>query len=213
MDPFHVLGVEPTASIEEIETRYRLLLREYHPDMHQGEGPEALALAEQMTRRLNDAIARIRAGEVDELDRLGGEWSRPSSRGWYGDRSGGFAGFASPRAGEDWFAPPREDEDERRGPVPCPFCGAGYERLDDFQVHLERYHRFRNATAKPPRRGGFLDTIGKVRYVPVWLVLMVAVGLWISLGFWWFVAGESFLALVLWAQTSKRFKNRRLWDL
>jgi hypothetical protein len=40
------------------------------------------------------------------------------------------------------------------------------------------------------------------------LVLLVALGFWAMLGFYWFLGVLSFLALVLWTQTSRRFRNR-----
>ena len=62
MNPYQVLGVAPTASMDEIEAAYRQQLRAHHPDLHQGESPEALAEAEATTRSLNEAMALVRAG-------------------------------------------------------------------------------------------------------------------------------------------------------
>lgn len=176
-NPYEVLGVTPSASTAEIETRYRLLLREFHPDVHQHEGPEAILDAERMTRELNDAIARIRSGEAINT--------------------------AEPKP--PWQSPPSDPVDEA---VPCPFCGMGFVRLDSYESHLSYVHRMRTTISRPPVRGGFIDTLGKVRYVPAWLVTLVALVLWMAAGFFWFVGAEAFLALVLWAQTSKRFKGR-----
>ena len=47
MSPYEILGIRPTASRNEAEAAYRALLRECHPDLHLGAGPEALARAEQ----------------------------------------------------------------------------------------------------------------------------------------------------------------------
>src|SRR3954471_1381258 len=62
MNPYQVLGVAPTASMDEIEAAYRHQLRAHHPDLHQGESPAELPAAEDTTRSLNQAMALVRAG-------------------------------------------------------------------------------------------------------------------------------------------------------
>jgi len=61
MDPYAVLGLPATASLDEVEAAYRRQVRAWHPDLHQHEGPAAVREAEAHTRSLNDALARIRA--------------------------------------------------------------------------------------------------------------------------------------------------------
>lgn len=56
-DPYHVLGVEPNASDEEIKKAYRELARKYHPDNYQN-NPLA-DLAEEKMKEINEAYAEI----------------------------------------------------------------------------------------------------------------------------------------------------------
>ena len=99
MNPYRELGVHPTASIEEIEARYRLLMREHHPDFHQGEGADAMAEAERRTRNLNWAMDRIRQDRESESATPTWSWDD---------------------ADDDWPAPgdttERAHEESRRGP-------------------------------------------------------------------------------------------------
>jgi hypothetical protein len=66
-----ILGVSPTASIEDINQRYRQLVMQYHPDRVAGLGPELIEVAERQTRLINAALAEARearghvAGGVD----------------------------------------------------------------------------------------------------------------------------------------------------
>ncbi len=53
-----VLGISETASVDEIKGAWREGLKQYHPDRIQQAGPKLRALAEEETKRLNDAYAR-----------------------------------------------------------------------------------------------------------------------------------------------------------
>ena len=62
-DPYRVLGVDPSASDEEIKRVYRELARKYHPDNYQN-NPLA-DLAEEKMKEVNEAydtITRMRSG-------------------------------------------------------------------------------------------------------------------------------------------------------
>jgi hypothetical protein len=255
MDPYEELGVVPSASLAEIEARYRLLLREHHPDLHHHEGQEATEAAELATQRLNDAIAAIRVrwsedrtpterptyrssprppqssppSESADDDRIGDDdwwWSRsdvgrprgtPTGGPWPGEnpfwRPPDAPPTHDPETGEriraeqyDWIGEPIEHRPD--DPVPCPFCGRPYDRLDDYEYHLESIHHFRRTVAKPPRhRGAITRALGRLRYLPAWLLALLAFAIWIVLGFWAFVAMMTFLALVLYTQTSPHFRE------
>lgn len=61
--PCEVLGVEPDTPLPEARKRWRLLIRDAHPDraIARGLPPEAVRLAEARTRRLNEAWEKFRA--------------------------------------------------------------------------------------------------------------------------------------------------------
>lgn len=241
MNPYEVLGVGPATPIEEIEAAYRLRLREWHPDLHQAEGPEAVARAEDQTRKLNAAMARIREEfrdggpgawraydtprppGSDGGDRDGGDpadergWWETDYQRWYGydrrspfSRSGSPGGggtereWAPPHPNEDWFGTGQPDEI-----VPCPYCGATFDLLESFQAHLVADHQFRQTVYRAPRDWSFglLDLIGKVRFLPLWIIVPMAVLLMWVLPFWAWPISWGFVAVVLWAQTSRRFRR------
>ncbi|OUN07941.1 molecular chaperone DnaJ [Flavonifractor sp. An92] len=84
MDPYRVLGVDPSASDDEVKRAYRELARKYHPDNYQN-NPLA-DLAEEKMKEINaayEAITKERAG------RGSGSQSTYGSAGSY-QRSGGY---------------------------------------------------------------------------------------------------------------------------
>lgn len=63
-DPYDVLGVDPTASMEEVRSAWRKLVRETHPDqmMARGVPEEAIKLAERRMVAINRAWEEIQSG-------------------------------------------------------------------------------------------------------------------------------------------------------
>lgn len=59
-DAYALLGVEPTASWEEIVAAHRAMARRHHPDRAVARGPEAAAAAEERIRLVNAAYAELR---------------------------------------------------------------------------------------------------------------------------------------------------------
>lgn len=59
--PYVVLGLQPSATVEEVKKRYRKLVRDNHPDKHIAAGvpPEMIAVATQRLQRINEAYALI----------------------------------------------------------------------------------------------------------------------------------------------------------
>ncbi|MDE1901835.1 MAG: TerB family tellurite resistance protein [Alphaproteobacteria bacterium] len=65
VEAYAVLGVAESASVEEIKTAYRALIREHHPDklMAQGMPPEFVATATEKMKRINaayDTVGKLR---------------------------------------------------------------------------------------------------------------------------------------------------------
>lgn len=56
-----VLGVSRTASMEEIQTAYKSLIRQYHPDKVASLGEELRNLAEQKSKAINVAYKEAQA--------------------------------------------------------------------------------------------------------------------------------------------------------
>ena len=166
MNPYLVLGVAPTASMEEIEAAYRQQIRAHHPDLHQRDSAEELATAEATTRSLNEAMALVRAGwrplpgtaagfHYDERTWGSGQRGRSGSTGG-GTGDGGDHGqsaWNSSFAGDpdtDWFGNPLGPR--RAEAVDCPICGQVFRDPLKFRSHLQRSHHIAGAEgAKPPK--------------------------------------------------------------
>lgn len=61
-DPFKVLGIDRSASAEEVKRAYRDLAKKYHPDRHSD--PVAKELAEEKMAEINQAYDKIQSGQV-----------------------------------------------------------------------------------------------------------------------------------------------------
>lgn len=58
-EAYKVLGLQPSATDEEIERAYRRMISDYHPDKVAGSAEEIKALAEQRSRAINQAYERL----------------------------------------------------------------------------------------------------------------------------------------------------------
>lgn len=202
MDPYEVLGLTASASNEELEARYRVLLRRHHPDMHQGEGPQGVAQAEYATRLLNQAMTQIRRERDATTSSAAAGSARPRAERGPDPGPAGPTGPGAPGSGPDNRAharprSPSPDADPAAaaaaaGPAgpwwagpqkagsPCPFCGVHLADYDSYERHLQEAHRVRIET---PRRRGFSLSIsrgvGDALRVLAMLVSAVVV-LWLS---------------------------------
>ena len=190
-DPYQLLGVSYTASLDEIETTYRQQIREHHPDLHQSAGAEAVADAEQRTRTLNEAMAQIRLEAQGAASIPPGAW-----------RAG--LGMHPTAAGA--------------GPQPaiCPYCQESFALMKDFSTHLDAVHALRSrqfggSRAATGPAADAMNRVAKVRFIPAWLVAA-------TFFFAFFTAFRQpiiwmpimlLLLVVVWTQGSSSFKRRR----
>jgi uncharacterized membrane protein YkvA (DUF1232 family) len=57
--PFEILGIEPSATQDEIKSAYRKLANQYHPDKVAHLGEELQALADQRFKEIQDAYEQL----------------------------------------------------------------------------------------------------------------------------------------------------------
>ena len=89
LTPFEVLGVLPSASLEEVVTAFKIMAQIYHPDRFR-DSPEAVRVeAEYRMRSLNEAYASAKKGRLANQSgttnarhsRPTGMWDAGSSKG------------------------------------------------------------------------------------------------------------------------------------
>lgn len=82
-DPYHILGVTPSASDDEIKKAYRNLAKKYHPDVNNG-SPEA----ERRMKEVNEAYSTVMKMRREGTGGSGYGYSQnPGGYGAYGGQS------------------------------------------------------------------------------------------------------------------------------
>ena len=100
MDPYRVLGVEPSTPEEEITKAYRRLAKKYHPDLNPGDKS-----AEQRMREINAAYEQIKLGKTGgtSYERTDGSYGpKPRQQAGGGSQSGGAYRESDPFGGFDF---------------------------------------------------------------------------------------------------------------
>jgi hypothetical protein len=152
MDAHQVLGLEPTATLDDAEDAYRRLLRVHHPDLHQHDGPGALAAAELRTAAINAAIAHVR--RVSRTDPVG--------------PAGPWIGF-DPAA---WQNDPEDDHPL----VSCPLCDEWFATAGSLKAHAATAHEMRMHRARRSWRPPRLPSVPLVLFLPLNLLIALLAG-------------------------------------
>jgi len=191
VDPFELLGVAPTATIEEAEAAYHALLRVHHPDMHHAGGAQAIADAERRTRALNQAMDEIRAGYVSVASATPTSGSTTADPSW----SESFE-----------TAAPSGWEEPAHAVTPCPLCDLWFSRRDELTLHVKLAHGLRlerEPRSSPLRRSALGSAVAGLQHVSLWVfapfnallalivATIVATNLDMQFAYWVFAVGMS----------------------
>lgn len=114
-DPYQILGVDRSATDDEIKKAYHDLARKYHPDKYRDS--DLADLAEEKMKEINDAYDRIRRERADGGASGAGtaqqQGAPQSGEGYYGGSSyGGTRGYSG--AGAEQFAAVRSYINQNR---------------------------------------------------------------------------------------------------
>jgi hypothetical protein len=152
MDAHQVLGLSPSATLDDAEDAYRRLLRIHHPDLHQHDGPGALAAAELRTAAINAAIAHFRRTVS----------TAPGGRGE------AFLGY-DPTA---WQNEPEDDPPQ----VACPLCEEFFSTAGSLKRHVSTVHEMRMVPRRRRRRQVQIPSISLAIFAPANLLVALLAG-------------------------------------
>ena len=62
MNPYEILGIDRTATVDDARKAYRRLAKKYHPDVQRQKGQKAMEEAEQKMREVNEAWEVLKDG-------------------------------------------------------------------------------------------------------------------------------------------------------
>lgn len=161
-DYYEILGVQRTATAEEIKKAYRGLARKYHPDVNPGDSS-----AEEKFKEIQEAYTVLsEAKRRKQYDQLGADWkpgagfSPPRDRegvrwefrggGDFGDIFGGAGGFSE--FFHSIFGGGGPSETGRREKAGFSFRGADIEA--EMELELEEAHRGGQRTVQLQHPGG-----------------------------------------------------------
>jgi DnaJ-class molecular chaperone len=108
MNPYEVLGVAKTASLEEIKKAYRVLAKKYHPDLNPGnkKAEEKFKQISHANDLIGSAAERLKFdnGEINEQQNREWQEKQNYTRSSQGPRADRYSqSFANQFGGEDFF--------------------------------------------------------------------------------------------------------------
>jgi hypothetical protein len=152
MDAHQVLGLAPTATLDDAEDAYRRLLRVHHPDLHQDDGPGALAAAELRTAAINAAIAHVRRVARSEPVGVAAPWIGFDPAAWHND--------------------PDDDHPQ----VACPLCDEWFSTAGSLKAHAATAHEMRMARPRRSWRRPRFPAVSLAVFAPANLLVALLVG-------------------------------------